>query len=127
MLININNMKNERWIIMKKAVLLMAIMLTLIILSTGTVFAAENGVEAKADERNPAFEVRGMGDMGGMVVNVNNEDLHFSIMHGHIMIPGNAAENTKSPVFKSMEMESGMVMTHLEPPGRVKQFDHSMH
>lgn len=98
---------------MKKTVIFMAIMLALTILSTGTVFAAENGVDAKADERNLAFEEEGM-----MVVNVKNTDLHFSSMNGHIMIPGNAAENTKSPVFKSMEMESGMDMTHLAPPGR---------
>lgn len=101
---------------MKKVVVFMAIMLALIILSTGTVFAAVNGVEAKANERNPAFKNEGM-----MVVNENNTDLHFSTMHGHIMIPGNAAENTKSPVFETME--NGMGMTHLAPRGRVKQFD----
>ena len=105
---------------MKKTVIFMTIMLTLTILSTGTVFAAENGVDAKANEKNPAFEEEGM-----MVVNVKNTDLHFSSMNGHIMIPGNAAENTKSSIIKTMEMDNDMGMgdmTHLEPPGRVKQF-----
>ncbi len=104
---------------MKRAVVLMAIMLSLIILSTGTVFAAQNGFEAKASEKNPAFNLKGMGEMeDAMVVNENNTDLHFSKM-GHIMIPGNATENTQSPIFESMEMYDS---SHIEPPGRVKQF-----
>lgn len=100
---------------MKKAVVFMAIMLALTILSTGTVFAAENGFNAKFSDKNPAFNEGEMCQMKGkMVYNVNNEDLHFSEM-GHIMIPGNAAENTKSPIFITMNG-----MGHLAPPGRVK-------
>lgn len=99
----------------------MSIMLALMILSTGTVFAAENGFEAKASEKNPAFEA-GMGGM--MVFNENNDNLHFSSM-GHIMIPGNGTENEKSS-FKTMAMNNVMEMTHLEPPGWVKQFKDEM-
>ncbi|WP_422485003.1 hypothetical protein [Gudongella sp. DL1XJH-153] len=103
---------------MKKASVFMAFMLALTMLSTGTVFAAENGFEAKASDKNPAFE--DMEDMHDMdmecVINVNNNDLHFSSM-GHIMIPGNAADNTESPIFDTMD---GMDMGHLSPPDRVK-------
>lgn len=107
---------------MKKSLILTLSVLLLMVLSTGTVFAAVNGVEAKADERNPAFEGKSMGEKEGMmVVNVNNEDLHFSRMNGHIMIPGNGGEKAKAPVFKPMEMDE-MTMTHLEPFGRVDQF-----
>jgi len=41
------------------------------------------------------------------------------------MIPGNAAENTQSPIFKDMEMHDGSSL--IEPPGRVDQFEHGMH
>ena len=93
-----------------------------IILSTGTVFAAQNGFEAKASEKNPAFNLKGMGEMeDAMVVNDNNKDLHFSSM-GHIMIPGNAAENAQSPIFKGMGMHDS---SHIEPPGRVDRFEDS--
>ncbi len=110
---------------MKKTVVFMSIMLALMILSTGTVFAAENGFEAKASEKNPAFEERSMNGMVGMmVVNENNDNLHFSSM-GHIMIPGNGTENEKSS-FKTMVMDNVMEMTHLEPPGWVKQFKDEM-
>lgn len=98
---------------MKKTVVFMVFMLTLTILSTGTVFAGDNGFDAKASDNNPAFRIISMHDME-VVENVNNTDLHFSSM-GHIMIPGNAIENTKSPIFMSM-----MDMGHLAPPGRVK-------
>ncbi|MDW7671564.1 MAG: hypothetical protein SCK57_09685 [Bacillota bacterium] len=111
---------------MKKSLILPLVVLLLMVLSTGTVFAAVNGVEAKADERNPAFEVQGMGEMGGMVVNENNKDLHFSIMHGHIMIPGNGGEKAQADVFQSGGM-GDMSMTHLAPTGRVKQFHQGGH
>ncbi len=107
-----------------KKVFSIAVVLLILLVSSGAAFAAENGVNAKANEKNPAFEVHGMGDMGGMVVHTQNSDLHFSLNHGHIMIPGNAAENTNSPIFKSMENHQG---AHIEPSGRVKQFDHGMH
>ncbi len=105
---------------MKKAVVFMAIMLVLTILSTGTVYAAENGFDVKANDKNPAFDAETMHGNMQVVKNVNNEDLHFSNM-GHIMIPGNAGENTESPIF-----EPEMGVGHLSPPGRVKQFPQDM-
>ena len=112
---------------MKKSLVFPLVLLLLMVFSTGTVFAAVNGVEAKADERNPAFEVGGMGEMEGMmVVNVNNKDLHFSGMNGHIMIPGNGGEKAQADVFQSGGMGE-MSMTHLEPFGRVKQFQNDGH
>ncbi len=107
---------------MKKAVVFMAIMLALTILSTGTVFAAENGFAAKESIKNPAFEIMHdhMPDDMKVVENVNNKNLHFSSM-GYIMIPGNGADKAKSFVF-----ESEMDMGHLAPPGRVKEFKESM-
>jgi|GEM_PF-4738993 len=107
-----------------KKVFTIVTMLLIILTSTGVAFAAENGVEAKANDRNPAFEVMEMDDMGGMVVHTSNEDLHFSRMHGHIMIPGNAGANTNSPIFKSMDHHEG---SHIEPSGRIPQFGHGMH
>lgn len=109
---------------MKKAFSI--IMILLVVLgSTGAVFAAENGVDALADEKNPAFEVYSMDEMDemGMVILTNNEDLHFSLEHGHIMIPGDASEYTDSPIFVTMEHHEG---SHLAPYGRIKLFKHVM-
>lgn len=105
-----------------KKVFSIIMMLLLVFGSTGAVFAAEDGVDALADETNPAFEVYYMDEMG-MVILVNNDDLHFSLDHGHIMIPGDASEYTDSPIFVTMEHHEG---SHLEPYGRIILFDHDM-
>ncbi len=105
-----------------KKVFSIIMMLLLVLGSTGAVFAAEDGVDALADEKNPAFEVYSMDEMG-MVILVNNDDLHFSLDHGHIMIPGDISEYNDSPVFVTMEHHDG---SHLAPSGRIKLFDHDM-